>query len=143
MLVVEGRCGWLIARDYYEAIAVVYPGHILNYRLKDGHVLSFGASKDLNILECVLAIVALPARVTQVLRPNEHCVTRLRKLQRNLLPLVTLNEELAALNFGLVQIVDENCAILVTFRQKVGRLPSEEILRRILLRICTLCVQWT
>ena len=98
-------------------------------------MLSFSAAKNLHVLQSVLAVVALPRGVTQILGPHKNCVTGLSKFERNFLPLMTLDKEFGALNFGQIKIVNENGAILVTLRQKVRSLPSEKILGRVL-RIC-------
>lgn len=98
-------------------------------------MLSFSAAKNLHVLQSVLAVVALPRGVTQILGPHKNRMTGLSKFERNFLPLMTLDKEFGALNFGQIKIVNENGAILVTLRQKVRSLPSEKILGRVL-RIC-------
>ena len=59
-------------------------------------------------------------------------MSSLSKFQRNFLPLMTLDKEFRACNFGQIKIVNENGAVLVALRQKVRSLPSKEILGRVL-----------
>lgn len=59
VLVIQGGSRWLVARDQDEALTILKPLYILNHALEDRDVLALTTSKDLYILQTVLAIVAL------------------------------------------------------------------------------------
>ena len=92
--IVKCWCSWLYPGNYNESFSIWYPSDVLNHVFKNWHKLPVSSTKYLNILEWVLAVIALSCRINQALRPDQNCMPSWTKLSHYVLALRAANHEL-------------------------------------------------
>lgn len=91
-------------------------------------MLPFAATKDLDILQHVLSVVAFAAIVFQTLRPYKSCVAAAADFDLDFLALVALDHKFRTLKRICFEIVYIDCAIGIIFSHLGSVLPRKQVL---------------
>lgn len=127
VFIVECRSSRLNSWNYYELLPIRYPSNVLYHIIKYWNKLTISATKDLDILKWVLAIVTLTSRVNQTLGPNEDCMARRAKFSQDLLTLWTTNHKLWFVISRALQIVSVNMSTVILRFHRRCILPGKQI----------------
>jgi hypothetical protein len=134
----SSNCG-LHAWHNNKSLTVGNPNNIMNHIIENRNKWSLLSTLQLNILACMLSVVALSRWIYKVLWPDQNCITSRRWFHQNFLSLATLDWK-----FGLFRIWQNVINIYLSanlsfFREALTILPCKQ---KLMMRSSLWDIRW-